>query len=169
MSEITSDNEAVVYAAASALGIVAGMRAMAAPAIVGYMAQSGCLQPERDRFGLFGKVGAFKLLGSLAGGEAIFDKLPFMPKRTDTAGLAIRILSGGICGATVCAAKRKSVLLGAIAGVFGAIGSTFAVYNMRASLTQELRVPDTAIALLEDATAIWMGKVICEQLRSKEA
>lgn len=160
--------DAVVYAAASAIGIIAGMRAMTAPAIVSYMANDGCLQVDRERFGLLGHRHAFKILTGLASGEILFDKLPFMPKRTDTAGLSSRILTGALCGATICRAKNKSMLLGAIAGTFGAIGSTFAVFNIRQSLAQELHIPDPAIALLEDATAIWAGKVICEGLQPKE-
>ncbi len=164
MEQTTKNTDAVVYAAASAIGIVAGMRAMMAPAIVGYMANSGCLQVERDRFGILGRPGAFTILVGLAGGEMIFDKLPFMPKRTDTASLASRIVSGAICGATICRAKERSMVIGAIAGVFGAIGSTFAVFNIRQSLSQGLGIPDPAIALLEDTTAIWAGKVICQSL-----
>jgi uncharacterized membrane protein len=162
-----TSTDAVVYAAASALGIIAGMRAMTAPALVSYMAQQGCLQVDRQRFGFFGHPRAFKILAGLASGEIIFDKLPFMPKRTDSAGLASRIVTGALCGATVCRAKDKSMLIGAIAGTFGAIGSTFAVFNIRRSLSEELRIPDPAIALLEDATAIWAGRVICEGLQPK--
>ena len=167
MSENTSNPDAVVYAAASAIGIIAGIRAMAAPAIVGYMANSGCLQEEKSRYGLFGHKNAMKFLGGMAGGEAFFDKLPLMPKRTDAFGLTARILTGALCGATICAAKKRSVLLGAIAGTFGAIGSTFAVVEVRRTLTKDLRVPDTAIALLEDAITLWGGKVLCERLSPK--
>ncbi len=169
MEENSTKPDAVVYAAASAIGIIAGMRAMTAPAIVSYMASSGCLQLQRDRFGIFGHPGALKVLIGLASGEAIFDKLPFMPKRTENAGLGARILSGAVCGATICRASDKSAVVGAIAGAFGAIGSTFAVFNIRQSLSRELRVPDAAIAVLEDATALWAGKVICEGLNSASA
>jgi hypothetical protein len=85
-----TSTDAVVYAAASALGIIAGMRAMTAPALVSYMAQQGCLQVDRQRFGFFGHPRAFKILAGLASGEIIFDKLPFMPKRTDSAGRTLR-------------------------------------------------------------------------------
>lgn len=168
MDELTSNKDSVVYAAASAIGIVAGMRAMTAPAIVSYMATNGCLEIERERFGFFGRPHALKVMIGLASGEALFDKLPFMPKRTEAGGLASRIISGALCGATICRAKEKSMVVGAIAGAFGAIGSTFAVYNVRRSLSQELMVPDTVIALLEDTVAVWSGKVICEGLGAKQ-
>ena len=167
MSEDTSNPDAIVYAAASAIGIIAGIRAMAAPAIVGYMATSGCLEEEKQRYGLFGHKNAMKFLSGLAGGEALFDKLPFMPKRTEAFGLTARILSGAICGATICAAKKRSALLGGIAGTFGAIGATFAVVEVRRTFTEDLHVPDTAIALLEDAVTLWGGKVLCERLSPK--
>ena len=109
-----------------------------------------------------------KFLGGMAGGEAFFDKLPFMPKRTAAFGLTARILTGAICGATICAAKKRSALLGGIAGMFGAIGSTFAVVEVRRSLTQDLHVPDTAVALLEDAITLWGGKVLCERLSPRQ-
>ncbi len=161
----TETTDAVVYAAASAIGIVAGMRAMTAPAVVSYIATEGCLQNEKNSFGLLGHPKALRVMIGLASGELIFDKLPFMPKRTDSAGLAARIISGALCGATICKAKNRSIVVGAIAGTFGAIGSTFAVFNVRQSLARELHIPDPAIALLEDATAIWAGKVICEGLK----
>ena len=168
MTEDTRNPDAIVYAAASAIGIIAGIRAMAPLAIVSYMASSGCLQEEKSRYGLFAHKSAMKFLSSMAGGEAFFDKLPFMPKRTDTFGLTARILSGAICGATICAAKKRSALLGGIAGTFGAIGATFAVVEVRRSLTQDLHVPDTAIGLVEDAITLWGGKVLCQRLSPKQ-
>jgi uncharacterized membrane protein len=162
--EIKNRNDAMVYTAASALGIIAGMRSMTAPAVVAYIAKSGCTGADPEEFGLLGRPSARTATMILAGAEAIADKLPFMPRRTQTAALLGRLAIGAACGATICSVMRRSKVLGAIAGAFGALGSTFAVYQIRLQITQELGVPDTAVALLEDATAVWAGKAICQGL-----
>lgn len=162
--EISNKNDAVVYTAASALGIIAGMRSMTAPAVVAYIAKSGCTGVDREAFGMLGKPALGATAAVLAGMEAVADKLPFMPKRTQSGALAGRLLIGAACGATICSAMHRSKLLGAIAGAFGALGSTFAVYQIRLQISQDLGVPDAAVALLEDATAIWAGKAICQGL-----
>ena len=59
---------------------------------------------------------------------------------------------------------KRSPIIGALAGAFGAVGATFAAYQIRAQLTEELGLPDTAVALVEDATALWAGKAVCQGL-----
>ena len=157
-----------VFAMASAIGIVAGMRSLTAPAIVGQIARSGSIGRDRSRFGLFGNPLFAKVLIGLAASEAIADKLPGIPKRTSTFPLIARIISGAICGATLCSVKDESPFVGAVAGTLGAIGSTFAVYELRRQASQSLGLPDAAIALIEDATAVWIGTAISSTLAPKQ-
>ncbi len=154
-----------VYASASAIGIVAGMRAVTAPAVVGQIARSGCLGVERSKFGVLGNAVVSTTVALLAVGEAIADKTPNAPDRTATVGLAARIFSGAFCGATLCRAQDRSAVVGAIAGAFGAIGSTFAAFHLRREIGKGLGIPDIVVALIEDATAVWGGLAIADGLR----
>ena len=163
-TETSDQSDAVVYTAASALGIVAGMRSMTAPAVVAYLSGSRCSGADREDFGLLGWPALGKTVMVLAGLEAIADKLPFMPSRTKPIPLAGRLLIGAFCGATICSAMKRSKIVGAVAGTFGALGSTFAVHQIRSEISQQLGVPDAAVALIEDATALWTGKAVCQGL-----
>ncbi len=148
-TETLDQGDAVVYTAASALGIVAGMRSMIAPAVVAYLSGAGCSGAEREDFGVLGRPALGKAVMALAGMEAIADKLPFMPSRTKPVPLVGRLLIGAFCGATICSAMKRSKIVGAVAGAFGALGSTFAVYQIRNQISQQLGVPDPAVALIE--------------------
>lgn len=152
--------DAQVYAGATALGVVAGMRSMAAPAILGRLGRNGCLK-QGCAAGFEKPVVANSLL-ALAIGEFISDKLPFMPKRTQTGSLIARILSGAICGATFSSALKRSSFVGAVAGASAALGATYAFYELRHAASEQLGLPDPAVALLEDAIVAWVGFTIAD-------
>ena len=74
------------YAAATALGVLAGMRSMAAPAVLGRLSRNGSLAGVTGPLTVISKprfAGATMLL---ALGELVADKLPITPNRT-AAGL----------------------------------------------------------------------------------
>jgi uncharacterized membrane protein len=157
---IYQGRDAQIYAGATALGMVAGMRSLAAPAILGRLGRTGCLN-QGCAAGFEKPVVANSLL-ALAVGEFISDKLPFMPKRTQTGSLIFRILSGAICGATFCSALKRSPVIGAIAGASAAVGGTYAFYELRHAASARLGLPDPAVALVEDAVVAWVGLTIAD-------
>jgi uncharacterized membrane protein len=78
-------------------------------------------------------------------------------------GLIARLLLGGLSGAALCAAANQSVLLGGILGALGGLAGGFGGYAVRTRLVKALKVPDLAVALVEDAVAIAGGFFIASR------
>ncbi|MBD5657407.1 MAG: hypothetical protein IAI50_19825 [Candidatus Eremiobacteraeota bacterium] len=93
-----------------------------------------------------------------AGGELIADKLPMIPARTQLPPLIFRMVSGGLCGAAVAERRDGSRALGVVSGVAGAVATTYLAYQLRRMLTTKFRLPDAAVAVAEDALAIWAAR-----------
>src|ERR1700748_1867112 len=98
--------------------------------------------------------GAGKVTSALAIGEAIADKLPFMPKRTMAPVLITRAVSGGLSGGSITKSKGCSPFAGAALGAAAAVGTAYAAYELRKELGKRLSVPDFLIALAEDALVV---------------
>jgi uncharacterized membrane protein len=164
MATLTADTrDNMVYTAASAIGILAGIRSMTAPAVLTRVAND-CGAAPASAFGFFGSPHAKTALQVMAVGEMVADKLPFIPNRTALPSLTVRILTGAVCGATICSAFGRAKSVGAIAGALGAVGGTFGAFHLRRALTKNVGIPDTAVALVEDTAAVWAGKMLCERL-----
>jgi uncharacterized membrane protein len=142
------------YTASAAIGVVAGLRSMTAPAIVSRAAASGDLRIEQPGLKLLGSAASANTFAILAAGEILADKTSYIPNRIDPAPLIGRILTGGLCGAAICSAKRQSVVLGSILGGCAAIGGTFLGYHLRKSAVRNRHIPDLKVALAEDAIAV---------------
>jgi uncharacterized membrane protein len=99
-----------------------------------------------------GSTTSVAVFSAVAIGELIADKLPMTPNRTAPVPLLARIVTGGVCGACVCAAAGKSLLAGALLGGMGGIAGAFLGYRIRRRL--DLHIKDVAVALCEDAIAI---------------
>ena len=164
-SNVFQGRDAQIYAGATALGVVAGMRSMAAPAILGRLSRTRCLK-EGCATTFEKPVIAHSLL-ALAIGEFVFDKLPFMPKRTQTGSLIARMASGAICSALFCSALKRSPVMGAFAGASAALGGTYAFYELRRAATEELGMPGFAVALAEDAVAAGLGFMVANAASGK--
>ena len=102
-----------VFVFATRIGIVAGLRSLLAPAVVAWAAHFGWLNLHGAPLAFMGSTIAVAVFSLFAIGELVGDKLPKTPKRTALAPLLARILTGGLCGASLCAAAGKSLLTGA--------------------------------------------------------
>jgi len=142
------------------IGVIAGMRTMTAPAVVGWAANRHWLNLHSSPLAFMGSTAAGVVITLLALGELVIDKLPSTPKRTSLAGLIGRSVMGGLSGAGIAVAGSQSIAPGAILGVAGAIAGAFAGYEVRKRLVRALKVPDFVIALLEDTVAIAGGLLI---------
>src|SRR6476469_10777254 len=98
-----------VFVFAFAMGIVAGLRSLTAPAVVAWGAHLGWLNLHDSPLAFMGSTTAVAVFSLLAIGELIADKLPMTPKRTAPAPLIARIVTGGLCGASLFAAVGKSL------------------------------------------------------------
>src|SRR5512145_2062033 len=83
------------------LGVVAGLRAMTAPAAVSWAAHLGWLDLSRSWLAFLGGAWARWILTLLALGELVTDQLPSTPSRTVPIQFATRIFVGGLCGAAI--------------------------------------------------------------------
>ena len=153
-----------VYSAAAAIGAVAGMRSMTAPAIVSHFAESNALPVVDREIAFLNQPIAARLFAILAVAEGIADKLPFMPKRTETGSVIARALSGALSGGAVSSAAKRSLWRGALIGASAAIGATFGAYELRRRAGKSLHVPDPAIAIVEDAIAVTCGTAFIANL-----
>jgi uncharacterized membrane protein len=147
------------YVLAFLIGVIAGLRAMTAPAVVSWAARLGWLHVENTWLAFLGYAATPYILSVLAIGELIADKLPKTPSRKAPPGFIARIVTGGLSGAAI-GATSASWVVGLVAGVLGAVAGTLGGYELRVRLVKATGGRDLPIALLEDAIAIGGGFLI---------
>jgi uncharacterized membrane protein len=141
-----------VLVLALGIGIVAGLRSLTAPAVVAWGAHLNWLNLQGSPLAFMGSTAAVAIFSLLALGELVADKLPTTPKRTAPAPLLARIITGGLCGACLCAAEGKSLLAGTLLGGTGGFVGTFLGYSIRKRL--DLHIKDLVVAVCEDVVAV---------------
>jgi uncharacterized membrane protein len=146
-----------VFLFAIGIGIVAGLRALMAPAIVAWAANLGWLNLHGSPLAFMGSTVAVGIFSVLAIGELVIDKLPQTPKRTALPLLLARILLGGLSGATLCTATAKSLIAGTLLGGIGGIIGAFIGYEIRRRLVNKLHIKDFFVAVCEDLVAIGLA------------
>jgi uncharacterized membrane protein len=93
-----------------------------------------------------------RLLGALAVGELLADKVPVLPDRIGPGPLAGRVGMGALVGAVATGAGRRA--LGAAAGVAGAVVGAHLAWLLRREAGRATLLPDPALGLAEDAAAV---------------
>lgn len=139
------------------IGIVAGLRSLTAPAVVAIAAHLGWINLHNSPLAFMGSKWSVGIFTVLALVELVADQLPNTPARTAAVGLSARIITGGLCGACLAIAGGGALVVGAAAGAIGGVAGAFGGYQARVGLVRSLRVPDVAIAVLEDVVAIALG------------
>jgi uncharacterized membrane protein len=145
---------ALIFALAFALGVVAGLRSMTAPAAVAWGARLGWLHLHGTPLSFLGLSWVPYVLTVLMLAELVADKLPRTPPRTQPGPFIGRVVLGAVAGGAIAAGLGQSFLAGAIAGGLGGVAGTLGGYRARTSLVRALGVPDYVVALVEDAVAI---------------
>ena len=138
-----------------ALGAMAGMRSMSAPATISHALSknhSNALADSPLRF--MQSPTTAKVLKALAVAEVGGDKLPGMPDRTILPILSSRSMSGALVGAVAYKAKKGNVLVGALLGSAMAIAASYGALYLRKTLRRTTGLPDTVWALLEDGLVL---------------
>jgi uncharacterized membrane protein len=146
-----------VFILAIGIGIVAGLRSLTAPAVVAWAAHFGWLNLHNSALGFMSSTAVVAIFSLLAIGELVADKLPMIPKRTAPGPLLARIITGGLCGACLCAVAGKSLVAGALLGGTGGVIGAFAAYEVRRRLVSNLCIRDFVVAVCEDLLAVGMG------------
>jgi len=146
-----------VFAFALGIGFAAGLRALVTPAVVAWATHFGWLNLSNSPLAFMGSIITIVIFSLLAVVEMIGDVRPSTPKRTAPFPLVARILTGGLCGACICAANNQSSIIGAILGGVGGVIGAFAGYEVRRKVVAALNIKDIFIALLEDLVTIGLA------------
>lgn len=152
----------MIYLLALLIGIVAGLRAMTAPAAVAWGAWLGWLPLAGTWAGFMGHWIAVAIFTVLAIIELITDQLPSTPSRKVPVQFGTRIVMGALTGAVI-GTVGGVVIGGLAAGVIGAILGTLGGAAVRGSLAKSFG-KDLPAALIEDAVAVlgalWIVSIV---------
>lgn len=142
----------VLYLFALLIGVVAGLRALTAPAAVAWGAHLGLIPLQGTPLAWLGGNIATWVFTALAVLELVGDQLPQTPSRKVPVQFGTRIASGAFCGAAI-GMLGGAWIGGAIAGAIGAVIGTLGGADVRARLAKAFG-KDLPAALIEDVVAI---------------
>jgi uncharacterized membrane protein len=149
-----------MFALALAIGFVAGLRSMTAPAAVSWAARLGWIDLNGSPLHWMGSGVAVAVFSVAAVAELVADKLPTTGRRTAPGPLIARIILGGLAGACLAISARGPWLAGGVLGGVGAVIGAFAGYETRRRLVRALGVKDAAVAIVEDLVAIGLAYLV---------
>jgi uncharacterized membrane protein len=147
-----------LYLFALLIGVIAGLRAMTAPAAVAWGAHLGLIPLQGTPLAWMGGAIAPWVFGVLAVLELVSDQLPQTPSRKVPVQFGARIASGALCGAAI-GLDQGAALAGLALGVVGAVAGTLGGAAARARLAAAFG-RDTPAALIEDAVAIGLAYLV---------
>ena len=146
------------------IGIVAGSRAMMAPAAVSWAASFGWLALGATPLAWLAHPITHWVLTVFALGELVTDQLPSTPSRTVPVQFGARILTGAMSGAAIGAGSGGTLHVGALFGSVGAVIGTLGGRALRGRLASAFG-SDPPAAFIEDALAIGGAILIVVALR----
>ncbi len=141
-----------VYLLALLIGIVAGLRAMTAPALVSWAAYLGWINLNGTWLAFLGNAWTHWILTLFALGELVTDQLPSTPSRKVPVQFGTRIVTGGLSGAAI-GAGSGALVGGLLAGIAGAVIGTLGGSAFRGRLAAAFG-SDRPAAIIEDLVAI---------------
>ncbi|MCX8572120.1 DUF4126 domain-containing protein [Aminobacter sp. MET-1] len=147
-----------IYLLALLIGLVAGLRAMTAPAAVAWGAWLGWLPVAGTWASFMGHWITVAIFTLLALVELVTDQLPSTPSRKVPQQFGARIVMGALAGAVI-GTLGGAAIGGLAAGIIGAILGTLGGAAVRASLAKSFG-KDLPAALIEDAVAILAALLI---------
>ena len=141
------------------IGVVAGLRALTAPAVVSWAAFLGWIDLDNRWLHWVTHPATVTVFTVLAVIELVTDQLPKTPSRKTTPQFAARLITGGFAGAVLGSGFHYT--WGSLgAGVVGAMLGTLGGYEVRRRLVAATGGRDLPIALLEDVVAVGGGFLI---------
>jgi uncharacterized membrane protein len=154
----------MIYLLAFLIGIIAGLRAMTAPAAVSWGAYLGFLGLTGTWLSFLGSIWSVVVLTIFAVGELITDQLPHTPSRKVPMQFGTRIVAGALAGAAIGAGFgqwQAAIVAGAAGAIVGTVGGAAFRSKLAAAFGR-----DTPAALIEDAIAIIGAWIIITKLTS---
>jgi uncharacterized membrane protein len=140
------------------IGIVAGLRAMMAPAAISWAAQRGWVDLSGTWLAFLGYRWTPWIFSISAIAELVTDQLPSTPSRKVPPQFGARVVMGALSGSAI-GMHSGAWIAGLIAGALGAVMGTFGGSAARASMAKSFK-SDRSAALIEDAVAIIGALVI---------
>ncbi|CZT36679.1 DUF4126 family protein [Rhizobium sp. 9140] len=134
------------------IGVIAGLRAMTAPAAIAWAATLGWIDLSGSWASFMSSIWTAGILTVLALGEYVTDQLPTTPSRKVPVQFATRVVIGALCGAVI-GTPSGGWLVCLIAGLLGAIAGTLGGAALRGRLAASFG-RDPPAAFIEDAIAI---------------
>ena len=159
-----SQLQAFVWGLPLLIGVVAGSRAMTAPAAVSWAASLGYLALGATPLAFLAHPITHWVFTVFALGELVTDQLPTTPSRTVPVQFGTRIVTGALSGAAIAAGSGGTLLVGALFGAVGAVIGTLGGRRLRGWLAGVFG-SDPPAAFIEDALAIGGAILIVVALR----
>lgn len=147
---------------ALSIGVVAGLRAMIAPAAISWAVHSRLVGLDGSWLAFLGWRYTPWVFTALALAELVTDQLPATPSRKVPVQFATRLIMGGLSGAAI-GAGGGMLFAGLAAGIAGAVIGTYGGATARSALARVFGA-DRPAALIEDAVAIGGAALIAVPL-----
>ncbi|WP_180898193.1 DUF4126 family protein [Martelella soudanensis] len=150
----------MLYLLALFIGIVAGLRAMTAPAAISWAAWLGLLDLSGSWISFLASPWAVGILSVLALAELVTDQLPSTPSRKVPQQFGGRIVTGAVCGAALGIASGfwiAGLVLGVAGAVLGTLGGAAARQRLAAGFGRDLPagLVEDAVAILAALAIVW--------------
>jgi uncharacterized membrane protein len=100
---------------------------------------------------------ARRIAAIVDGRGLVADKLPMTPSRLDPPGLAGRLISAGLAAAVLARSAHWTPIPAVLTASAAALAAARVCHDARAALAR--RVPDPAVAMVEDVLAIGIAAV----------
>jgi uncharacterized membrane protein len=152
----------MVYILALLIGVVAGLRAMTAPAAIAWAAYLGWLNLSGSWLSFMGTIWAVGIFTILAVVELVTDQLPSTPSRKVPQQFGARLIMGALTGAAI-GTPYGGWIVGLVAGIVGAAIGTYGGAAVRGKLAASFG-KDPPAAFIEDAVAIVAAYLIIASL-----
>ena len=150
---------ALVLLLALLIGVVAGLRAFTAPAVLAWAAMLHWINLSGTWASWMGHWATVAVLTVIAVAELISDKMPTLPSRKTAPQFLLRLASGAFSGAVLGTAwGYRWGSLGA--GLIGAVLGTLGGYAVRTRLVAANGGRDRPVALGEDLFAAGFGVAV---------
>ena len=150
---------ALVLLLALLIGVVAGLRAFTAPAVLAWAAFLQWINLSGTWASWMGHWATVAILTVLAVAELVSDKMPTLPSRKSAPQFLVRLATGAFSGAVLGTAwGYRWGSLGA--GMMGAVLGTLGGYAVRTALVRSNGGKDRPVALSEDVFAAVAGVAV---------
>ena len=151
--------QVLILVLALLIGVIAGLRAMTAPAVVAWGAMLGWIDVSDKWSEWMAHPITVTVLTILLIGELITDQLPKTPSRKVPPQFIARLISGGFAGAVIGSAVFHTFTATG-AGIIGAVLGTLAGAALRSRVATSNNGNDRPGAFIEDAIAVGGGFLV---------